>query len=191
VPGLLQTGEYATAAFQTAYPGIDGDQLCRLAAIQARRQEALLDSRQVLQVVIDESALRRVIGSPGILARQLAHLAQIVTSSLVTVRVAELAAGQAALSMPFALLNLTGSDEPTVAWSHGIGGQISLSNKTREVDRACDTFAALSQTALSGTESGQLIRQLAGQSLLRARIVAVDCQPCGRMLGEHAETKSA
>lgn len=69
VPGVLQTGEYATALLGDA----------RLARQRLQRQSMV--TRDVEPVgfvaVLDESVLRRPVGGPDVLAAQLAHLAEL------------------------------------------------------------------------------------------------------------------
>jgi hypothetical protein len=160
MPGLLQTEEYATAACRASRPDLDHGQISQLVAIQNHRQGTLLSSNHVLDLTIDESALRQVIGSAGTLTRQLVHLAQIMASASITVRITELRTTPNTISPPFTLLNLSGPDAHAVAWINGIRGQVTVSARVKDVRQATETFSALSATALSGEESARLIRRL-------------------------------
>ncbi|WP_436738242.1 helix-turn-helix domain-containing protein [Streptomyces sp. BBFR102] len=72
MPGLLQTEEYATAQFgQVAGPDEVAD---RVMARMSRQQRFLAPDGPLYLVVLDESCLRNVMGSPAIMARQVAHL---------------------------------------------------------------------------------------------------------------------
>jgi Domain of unknown function (DUF5753) len=162
MPGLLQTEEYATAACRASRPDLNHGQISQLVAIQNRRHETLLSGDHVLDLIIDESALRQVIGSADTLTRQLVHLAQIMASASVTVRITELNTTPNTISPPFMLLILAGPDAHAVAWINGIRGQVTVSARVKDVRQATETFSALSATALSGDESACLIRRLAG-----------------------------
>jgi hypothetical protein len=72
IPGLLQTAEYARALFLAA--GADEASAEELVAVRLERQ-SILDRAEPPHVitVLDESALRRLVGSPAIMCEQLAH----------------------------------------------------------------------------------------------------------------------
>ncbi len=75
IPGLLQTGDYARAIMSVGRPKISADEIERAVALRMTRQE-ILESRDSLPAdqeqtprywaIIDESALRRIVGSPEI-----------------------------------------------------------------------------------------------------------------------------
>ncbi len=92
VAEFLQTTRYAAAACRASRPGLNGNDADTWAALQQRRQELLLAAGRPLRLVIDESALRRVIGSPSTTEGQLRHLADVAASASVTIQVAPLAA---------------------------------------------------------------------------------------------------
>src|SRR5437762_11363828 len=72
VPGLLQTDEYANAV--TLADGVydDPDVLGQRVAVRMARQAVLTrEPAPELQVVLDEAVLRRPIGGPDVLRRQL------------------------------------------------------------------------------------------------------------------------
>lgn len=76
IPGLLQTPEYARAILTSWRLNTDEDIEAKLAARTGR--QAILDSDDPpdLCALLDESVLRRCIGSAAIMAGQLEHLAQ-------------------------------------------------------------------------------------------------------------------
>jgi transcriptional regulator with XRE-family HTH domain len=160
VPGLLQTAPYAAAACQARRLG-PGDGRS-LAAVQQRRQETLARGRRELRVILDESALRRVIGTAEIMAGQLRHLAAAAAGpDQVTIQVIPLAAGHQVLSPPFTLLAFDGQDASTAAWISGIHGQVALTTRAMDTGYAASTFAALTRAALPPRESARLIQHLA------------------------------
>ncbi|MDQ2814750.1 MAG: helix-turn-helix transcriptional regulator [Actinomycetota bacterium] len=85
--GLLQTEEYARAIL-TVNPGVTDDQVSeRLAARLARQEILARDDPLAAWFLVDEAALRRCIGSPQVMAAQLAHLAGIARLPNLTVQV--------------------------------------------------------------------------------------------------------
>lgn len=63
IPGLLQTHDYATAAWQAARPDFSPHQAGQLADLTSHRQKALADADHTLHAVIDEAALLRPVGT--------------------------------------------------------------------------------------------------------------------------------
>jgi transcriptional regulator with XRE-family HTH domain len=75
IPDLLQTEEYARSVIRLGRPDDDETQIERRVALRMRRQQILDRSAPPrLWVVIDETALRRPIGSRATMRDQLTHL---------------------------------------------------------------------------------------------------------------------
>src|SRR5580658_4415875 len=84
--GLLQTADYARAIL-TVEPGVtDDDVNARLTARLARQAILTRDDPPAAWFLVDEAALRRCIGSPEVMAAQLAHLAGIARLPNVTIQ---------------------------------------------------------------------------------------------------------
>ncbi|MET7637173.1 helix-turn-helix transcriptional regulator [Streptomyces sp. NPDC005438] len=75
VPELLRTPEYARALLEMDHPRADQEELERRGALLAARQR---ERRGRLWAVMDESALRRPVGGPKVLAEQLEALRRYV-----------------------------------------------------------------------------------------------------------------
>ena len=79
VPGLLQTPEYARAVTRAAVGGLDeaDERLDALVEVRLVRQDVLRGRPPLeLSAVLDEAVLRRRIGGPGVMARQLWRLVE-------------------------------------------------------------------------------------------------------------------
>ncbi len=123
VPGLLQTAEYCRATIRGAYATVSETELDNLAASRMARQ-ALLTRGAAPQflAVLDEGALRRPVGGPGVLHRQLQHLVSVAERPNVTLRVVPLAAGaHAGLSGPFVILEFNGEASLVFVENHRTG----------------------------------------------------------------------
>lgn len=169
VPGLLQTADYARALNSLGYPGDTEAELERRVQLRLQRQ-ALITRRNhpaTLNVVLDESVLRRVVGSARVMAAQLRHLADISTRDNVTLRILPFAAGvPLGLSPgPFVILEF-GTDskgqpvEPPVVYVEGFTGDLYLERKA-DVRRYRQAHEALQRSALDADDSRQLLRQIA------------------------------
>ncbi|MFF0722880.1 MULTISPECIES: helix-turn-helix transcriptional regulator [unclassified Micromonospora] len=86
-PGLLQGEEYARAVFQTGPIPLRDDEIERQVSLRMERQKILAkDDPPILRVVIDEGAVRRVVGGPEVLHRQIRLLVEHSTRSNVQVQ---------------------------------------------------------------------------------------------------------
>ncbi|WP_188316432.1 helix-turn-helix domain-containing protein [Solihabitans fulvus] len=89
VPGLFQTADYARAVIEGSVPELAGNEVRRRVELRLARQQLLRREPDPLAVsaVIDESALRRLVGSPAVLLAQLARLAELAELSTIDIRV--------------------------------------------------------------------------------------------------------
>ncbi|MHB9753559.1 helix-turn-helix domain-containing protein [Streptomyces sp. BYX5S] len=94
VPGLLQTREYSTALQKANEVRLAQPEIERLVNIRMKRQ-AILDrpSPPHLWAVLDESVIRRVVGSPAIMKAQLDRLLEASESANITLQILPFAKG--------------------------------------------------------------------------------------------------
>lgn len=83
VPGLLQTDGYTRA--QLAIEGYAGERLDDLADARSARQSVIGKAR--ITAVIDHTVLQRCLGSPQVMADQLAHLVMLAETQVVRIHV--------------------------------------------------------------------------------------------------------
>lgn len=75
VPGLLQTEDYARAAIQGGPILVRDDEVERQVALRLERQAILAsDDPPLLRAVIDEGAVRRLVGGPAVMRAQIEKL---------------------------------------------------------------------------------------------------------------------
>ena len=131
VHGLVQTEDYAQAVFR-ADPRLSPDVVEQRVRFRMERQRRLAarDPAPAVLVVIEESTLLRVAGSPEVMAAQLDHLRSAATAP-VEVRVLPLAAGLVPLYGTFALLDFPDPEDPPVA-------HVALPFGSRYLDRPAD-----------------------------------------------------
>ena len=163
VPGLLQTDEYARAIIEAGVDVRSAEILDHRMALRMARQSILSrDPAPQLCVVIDEAVLRRQVGGPQVLRRQLQRLFDAGERPGIDVLVMPFAAGShAALTEAFIILGFAGR-APVVHSEDLMGGQ--LRTKATEVDRYREAFADLRRRALSPADSRYLIART-GESL--------------------------
>jgi transcriptional regulator with XRE-family HTH domain len=118
IPGLLQTADYARALFRAA--GADDAKAGELVALRLERQ-LIMDRAEPPQViaVLDEAALRRLVGSPVIMHEQLILLADCAERPNISVEVVPSSTGaNAGLGGGFQLASCDGA--PDVLYMNGV-----------------------------------------------------------------------
>ncbi|MDV9195276.1 helix-turn-helix domain-containing protein [Streptomyces sp. Wh19] len=88
VPGLLQTRNYSTAIQGASEMRLAPKEIQRLVDIRMKRQEILSRPKPPhLWAILDESVIRRVVGSPANMRDQLGHLIEANSSQHITLQV--------------------------------------------------------------------------------------------------------
>jgi transcriptional regulator with XRE-family HTH domain len=155
IPGLLQTAEYANAVITA---GSD-EQLVK-ARMEARMlRQMILGQRPPTQlsVVLDEAALRRPIGGPDVMRRQMIRLQELNDHDEISIRVLPFGIGaHPALTGHFAILDFPdGAGIPPAVFCDGLTGGV-LRSKVDEVHAYRDCFAALEELALDSATSAAI-----------------------------------
>jgi transcriptional regulator with XRE-family HTH domain len=159
VPALLQTRDYAETVIRATRPTLTDAEVRQLTSIQMRRQELARSSGRRLHALIDQAALIRPVARPEAMAGQLRHLTALA-DDLVTVQVTPLADPLPVLALPFSLLSFAGPEDPGVACCAGIGGQVLVTQHAEWFRILHAAWAVLAITALSPSDSADLIAQL-------------------------------
>ncbi|MGC5342255.1 helix-turn-helix domain-containing protein [Streptomyces sp. DT24] len=100
VPGLLQTRRYNTAIQQANEMRLAPEEIERLVDIRMKRQQILTrPSPPHLWAIVDESVIRRVVGSPEIMREQLELLLEANESPDITLQILPFAKGAHAAAL--------------------------------------------------------------------------------------------
>jgi len=100
-----------------------GAETDRRVAARSARQQALLGATRIprIHVVLDESALRRQVGGPGVTRRQMAALAEAAQRPEVTLQVLPFTAGACAgIDGDFVILAFPDPEDPPVVYAEGL-----------------------------------------------------------------------
>jgi transcriptional regulator with XRE-family HTH domain len=161
IHGLLQTADYARASFRAVRIYEDPADIQRRVDLRLRRQELLHQPTPLtLRAILDESALRRIIGGPQTMRAQLRHLLAVGEQPNVTIQILPFLAGpHAGLDGPFTLIEFPGHD-PEVVYVEGPAGNIYL-EKPRDLRRTNSIFDHLQSEALDPDESRAFIHATA------------------------------
>jgi hypothetical protein len=161
IPGMLQTREYAAALWSASRRLIREDRWEERAVAERRdRQELLWRNEKPLNLhaLIDEAALRRIIGSREVMAAQLGHLIEMTKRSNVTIQVLPADLGAlGAYSGTMVLLSYPESDEPDSAYVESMAGGETVGDNA-SVAALSDVWEAISATAPSPQRSVKIIK---------------------------------
>lgn len=170
VPGLLQTEDYARTMMRNYAADSSESDINRHVELRMKRQFLIKRKTEpvTLDVVLHESAVRRAVGSPRIMANQLRHLADASTWPNVAMRVLPFSAGMpmGLLPGPFVILDF-GVDgkgrptEPPVVYIESVVTANIYLEKPADVDRYRAVSAALHRASLGDVESRALLRKIA------------------------------
>lgn len=118
IPGLLQTEDYAAEILRHSPYTPLPDEAARAAELRRARQVRLTGNDPVhLDVVINEGALRRAVGSPEVMREQLRHLAHASELSNVVVRVLTFEAGaHPGVDGSFTVLEFSDPGDPRIVY---------------------------------------------------------------------------
>jgi transcriptional regulator with XRE-family HTH domain len=162
IPGLLQTADYYRAFMRTAPAAGDEEAIERKIAVRTARQERLTaDEAPEFWVVLNEAAIRRVVGGSEVMRAQLMHIAAMASRQHISVQVLPFRAGaHPAMDGSFIILGFPEAPDPDVVYLESQTGSLYL-EKLPEVDRYQAMFNHLVAKALDPDESANLIAQAA------------------------------
>ncbi|CAL9294856.1 MULTISPECIES: helix-turn-helix transcriptional regulator [unclassified Streptomyces] len=163
VPGLLQTRQYAEAVITGALPEVSAAEIEKRVNVRTRRQDRIHDAEKPLRLwaVIDEGALRRVVGSRELMAAQLEALIEQSHLPHVTVQVLPFEMGaHPGISGHYAILEFPDAADSSVVYIEGVTSDLYL-EKPNDVQRYTVMYEHLRAQALGVEQSRQFIARIA------------------------------
>ncbi|MGW5647159.1 helix-turn-helix domain-containing protein [Saccharopolyspora sp. NPDC003752] len=160
VPGLLQTSEYAAALCDGSGRNFTAAEVHQFVSARMARQTVLHSAAAANFVfLIEQTALERPVGGPGIMYRQLKHLHSSSSRDNVTLRVVPTSAGaHPGFDGPFVLLEFKSHEDLVHVECRG---STSFLEEVEHVAAARDALGRLCEVALSPEDSAELISQSA------------------------------
>jgi transcriptional regulator with XRE-family HTH domain len=160
VPGLLQTEEYARTLLQKLLPGRDLELSVEL---RMRRQKALESEESKFFFILDESVLRRTVGSEAIMRQQLEALLRVNAFPNVQIQYVPFSQGFYPLfRTPYAIFEMPGESDALVAYLETPDGEVVLTESTarsgtrREPADYLDAFWEVEKTFAQEVNEGIL-----------------------------------
>lgn len=132
IPGLLQTPDYSAAILSIGdLPVAEAE---RHAVLRKERQRRFTEGQLRLWAILDESALRRPVGSAEILRDQLRYLVSLSSRQNLTLQVTSQGAGGYAAPCGFSILRFGDKDMPDVVYVEHLTSALYFDKKA-DVDR--------------------------------------------------------
>ncbi|MGW1160071.1 helix-turn-helix domain-containing protein [Streptomyces sp. NPDC002513] len=165
VPGLLQTPEYARAVTQAAVGTLGDAALDALVEVRLARQEVLRANPPLrLSAVLDEGVLRREIGGPATMTRQLKRLLDEARLPHVRLQVLPFTAGaHIGVTGPFVIFSFPSRSDLDVVVLDHLTSSLYLERK-EDLQAYSEAFESLRIHALSPEDSLDYIAALAGDA---------------------------
>ncbi|WP_055557830.1 helix-turn-helix transcriptional regulator [Streptomyces sp. NBRC 110028] len=163
MPGLLQTPKYAEAVISGALPEVAPDQIAQRVQVRLRRQERITDPLAPLRLwaVVDEAAMRRVVGSHKIMSDQLEYLVRMSREPHVTVQALPFGMGShPGMSGQFTILEFSDESDTSVVYLEGVTSDLYL-EKLTDVQSYSMMYEHLRAQALNVDQSRQFITEVA------------------------------
>jgi transcriptional regulator with XRE-family HTH domain len=163
VPGLLQTEAYARNVFQALRIGLEPPNVERWVAFRMEREKRFMkEGRPAFHAVLDEAVLRRPIGGPAVMRKQLARLVELSERPNVKLQVLTFEAGAHA-GLDGAFLIYEFDAYPDIVYLESTGSDLWL-EEADEVKRYKQVFASLSGQALTVQESRAFLSRIAANT---------------------------
>lgn len=162
LPGLLQDENYARAVIRGILPSATDDEVEDRVRARVERQAVLTKDKALkFWAVVDEAALRRVVGGPAVMSAQLEHLRRMVKAPNITLQVIPFSAG-AHPGMPgqFVLMDFEDPMDTDLIYIDSMAGDLFLESDA-DISRYKAIFDNLVAVAHSPNDSASLIREVA------------------------------
>ncbi|MGA5824185.1 helix-turn-helix domain-containing protein [Kitasatospora sp. NPDC094028] len=163
IPGLLQTADYARAVTRKLQPEGTAEEVNALVDVRMARQNAALRREEPLKLwaIVDEAALRRVVGSKEIMAKQLQQLIAASKEPNVTLQVVPFEAGaHPGVLGSFVIMEFPVRNDLDVVYTEALTSSLYL-ERDDDVTTHDQAFDRLRAAALDVGPSRRLVTQIA------------------------------
>lgn len=166
IPGILQTEEYARAVLEGYYnEKSSSSRISALVQLRTKRRELLdLEDPPQFHFVLDEPAVRRVVGSNSVMRQQLLQLIEVSEKTNVTVLVIPFTAGlhPGMNGQPFEIIEVGGEVGNDVVFEESSRGD-TLIDDPGDVRNLRETFERLERMSLGLQDSVAFLREVADE----------------------------
>ena len=163
VPGLFQAESYARAVIKETIPAIESEALEERVEVRMTRQQVLTRERALeVRAILDETCIRRAVGGPEVMKRQLIRLLDLATLPNVILQVLPFSAGAHPGTMlgPFSILKFASPDDPSIVYVESDSDPYP--DREGDVERYSMAFDHIRSMALNVSQSSELLRESLG-----------------------------
>jgi len=160
IPGLLQTPQYTAAVL--AVCDIPLGEAERHVILRKERQRRFAEGRLRLWAIIEETALRRPVGSQEILRDQLRYLHGLTGRRNLTLQIIRDGMGGHAVPSGFSILRFADADLPDVAYLEHLTSALYFDKKS-DVDRYMLAMERLSIISAKPDETPGILTEIIGK----------------------------
>ena len=165
IPGLLQTPGYARAQLHGTLPHATVAEIGTRVTARLERQELLTRADPPrLWAIIDEAAVRRQVGSPQVMAAQLARLADAAAQPHITLQLIPFDAGaHPGMDGSFVVLEFPDPADRAIVYTESAAGGLFL-EEDDEIRRYTLMFGHLRAAALRPDATTAALTEIAAQA---------------------------
>ncbi|WP_199438905.1 helix-turn-helix domain-containing protein [Umezawaea beigongshangensis] len=158
IPGLLQCESYTRALIREVLPEAGDSEIDRRVTLRRARQALLQEDDPLrLHAVVDEAALRRLVGGPEVAREQMTRLLEVGALPNVDLQIVPFSAGgHAGMDGPFVILSFPEQLDPDVVYIESTRSGVYLEQPT-DVQRYAAMFDRLVVSAFDPDASNALI----------------------------------
>jgi transcriptional regulator with XRE-family HTH domain len=157
VPGLLQTEEYNQALQREVFGETEEVAEKRWDARQRRQELHERDDPPQMFFIFDESVIRRQVGGPGVMRRQLQRIRELSTQRHVTTQTLPFSAGgHPGLNGPFIILEFRNPSDDNVLYLEQAGDRTTRDDPD-ETALYLERFLELEKVALSRDKTLEML----------------------------------
>ena len=160
VPGLLQTEEYAAAVL--AFGDFSLDEAERLVVLRKERQRHFAAGGTRLWAIVDEVALRRLVGGPAVLSRQLEYLGELSQQPWLTLQITPFPAVSHAAPGSFCILRFADPGLPDMVYAEQLNSATYI-DKRAEVEPYLLALERLSLVSSTPGGSADILRGIVAE----------------------------
>jgi transcriptional regulator with XRE-family HTH domain len=165
IPGLLQTEEYATTMIRNLGPAATAQDIKTGVEIRMRRQQILQQAEMPLMFfIMDEAAVRRLVGGPEAMRRQIQRLLDESEKPAVTIEIVPFSAGaHPGMQNPFMLFEFPDAEDEDALYLEGASDSRFNRDDPEEISSFRDRFEVLRDLSLGPQGSADFLRRLVNE----------------------------
>jgi hypothetical protein len=165
IPGLLQTEEYATTMIRNLSPQSTPQEVSTVVELRMKRQQILRQPEIPLTFfIVDEAAVRRLVGGREAMRRQIQRLLDESDKPTVTIEVVPFSAGaHPGMQGPFMIFEFPDAEDDDALYLEGPTESRWNRDDPEEIASFRERFEALRGLSLGPQGSVDLLRRLVGE----------------------------